>query len=136
MSCLGVMASLTACSGNTGIQALDRPAASEDSLPSDIDLSDPINTESSRFLVTHERVRYYVATTNDSADGCIIAVPSETGPDWFAGCGLLGAADVIVTASRNSGHTAATLVRDDADTRALEAEGWIRIHDNVLVPSS
>lgn len=132
---LGAMVSISACSGHTGIQALERQASPADVLPEAIELADPINRESSRLVTTHEQVQYFVATANDSADGCIIVVPQGADPEWFAGCGLLGANDMIVTASMTPGSKVVTLVRDDADTRALESEGWMRIHDNILIPS-
>lgn len=132
---LGATMLLSGCSGHTGIQALERPAVSGDALPAGIDMGDIINKESVRLLTTHDQVRYFVASSPDSADGCIIVVPSGEDPQSFAGCGLLGSTDVIVTASRMPGNKAATLVRDDADTRALESEGWTKIHENVLIPS-
>jgi hypothetical protein len=131
--CIGAMLSLSACSSHTGIQALERQPVPGDELPAGVDLEDTINRDSSRLLATHEQVRYFVAASPDSSEGCIIVVPPGADPRWFAGCSLLGATDVIVTASTTPGNSA-TLVRDDADTRALESEGWFRIHDNILIP--
>uniref|UniRef100_UPI0040341EC5 hypothetical protein n=1 Tax=Glutamicibacter sp. AOP38-B1-38 TaxID=3457680 RepID=UPI0040341EC5 len=131
---IGGVLALTACSGHSGIQALDEQFASEDALPAAVDLGDAIDRESSRHLTTHEQVRYFVAASPDSSLGCIIVVPPGADPHWFSGCSSLGATDVIMTASTPPSGLAASLVRDDADTRELESEGWIRIHDNVLVP--
>lgn len=133
---IGAMLSLSACSGHTGIQALERQPVPGDALPvGGGDLGGIINRDSSRLLTTNEQVRYFVAASPDASEGCIIVVPPGADSRWFAGCSLLGATDVIVTASTTPGNNAATLVRDDADTRALESEGWSRIHDNILIPS-
>ncbi|PRA01003.1 hypothetical protein CQ017_00305 [Arthrobacter sp. MYb224] len=132
---IGGVLALTACSGHSGLQALEEQFASEDALPAAIDLGDTIDRESSRLLTTHEQVRYFAARSADSSIGCIIVVPPDADPHWFSGCGSLGATDVIVTASAPPSNRAASLVRDDSDTRALESEGWIRIDDNVLIPS-
>jgi hypothetical protein len=131
---VAAMAPLSACSSHTGIHALERPAVSTDSLPFEVALEDPIDRGSARLLTTHEQTRYFAAASQGSTDGCIIVVPSGISPEWYAGCGLLGSTDAIVTAS--SGTKAAALVRDDADTQAQESEGWTRIHDNVLIPGT
>ncbi|MGP9652082.1 hypothetical protein ACT3TP_16560 [Glutamicibacter sp. AOP38-B1-38] len=47
----------------------------------------------------------------------------------------MGAADLIVTASTMPSNMSASLVRDNADTRTLESQGWTRIHENILIPS-
>jgi hypothetical protein len=133
--CIGAMLQLSACSGHTGIQALERQSTPSDVMPTEIELADTVDKESSRLLTTHEQVRYFVAASPDSSEGCIIVVPPGADPQWFAGCSALGASDVIVTASTMPGNISASLVRDDADTRTLESEGWTRIHDNILIPS-
>jgi hypothetical protein len=131
---VAMMAPLSACSSHTGIAALERPSTPDDALPAEVMLDDTIDRDSARLLTTHEQKRYFTATTPHSTDACIIVVPSDANSQWVAGCGLLGATDIIVTAS--TGAKAATLVRDDADTRAQESEGWTRIHDNILIPAT
>lgn len=133
---VGVMASLSACSSQTGIAALEREATPEDALPAEVALSETINLDSARFLVSHEQNRYFAAVASTTTDACIIVVPHHDSSEWFAGCGLMGGSDVIVTASTTAGSRTASLVRDDADTRALVSEGWNRIHDNVLIPAT
>jgi hypothetical protein len=133
---VGVMAPLSACSSHTGIAALERPSTPDDALPAEVMLDETIDRDSARLLTTHEQNRYFTATTPHSTNACIIVVPFDADAPWVAGCGLLGATDIIVTASITPGSQAASLVRDDADTRALESEGWTRIHDNVLIPAT
>lgn len=133
---VAMMAPLSACSSHTGIAALERPSTPDDALPAEVTLGDTIDRDSARLLTTHEQKRYFTATTPHSTDACIIVVPSDANSPWASACGLLGATDIIVTASITPGNTAASLVRDDADTRAQESEGWIRIHDNILIPAT
>lgn len=133
---VGIMAPLSACSSHTGIAALERPSTPDDVLPAEVMLEDTIDRDRARLLTTHEQKRYFAATTPDSTDACIIVVPSDDNSQWFAGCGLLGATDIVVTASITPGNTVASLVRDDADTREQESEGWTRIHDNILIPAA
>lgn len=133
---VGTMATLSACSSHTGIEALERPSTPADALPAEVMLDETIDRDSARLLTTHEQNRYFTAASPHSTDACIIVVPFDTNSQWVAGCGLLGATDIIVTASITPGNKAASLVRDDADTRALESEGWTRIHDNILIPAT
>ena len=133
---LSALMLLSGCSGHTGIEALERPQVSGDAVPAGVNLTAPISRESVRLLTIHEEVHYFAATSEDKADGCIIIVPPGAEPDWFAGCGLLGASGEIVTASKTPNNNAATLLRDDADTRIQESEGWTRIHKNVLIPNT
>lgn len=132
---LGATMLLGGCSGQPGIEALERPAVSEDALPTGINMGGNIKAESARLLTTHDQIRYFVATSSDSTEGCVIIVPAGQNSQSFAGCGLLGASDVIVTAAKTPGKHAAALVRDYADTRALESDGWLRIHGNILIPA-
>ena len=131
---IGAMAPLSACSSHTGIAALERPPVTADALPAEVMLVDNIDRDSARLLTTHEQIRYFTAASPGTTDACIIVFPSGVDSQWVAGCGLLGSTDIIVTAS--IGAKAATLVRDDADTRVLESEGWTRIHENVLIPGT
>ncbi|WP_404289658.1 hypothetical protein [Glutamicibacter arilaitensis] len=133
--CIGTILPLSACSGHTGVQALERQSTPSDVLPTGIDLPDTFDRESLRLLTTHEQVQYFVASSPDSSEGCIIIVPPGADPQWFSGCSDMGATDVIVTASTTPGNKSASLVRDDADTRTLESEGWTRIHGNILIAS-
>lgn len=133
---VAMVAPLSACSSHTGIAALERPATPDDALPAEVMLGDTIDRDSARLLTTHEQNRYFAATSPHSTDACIIVVPSDSSSPWVAGCGLLGAPDIIVTASITPGKSSASLVRDDADTRTQESEGWTRIHDNILIPAT
>jgi hypothetical protein len=133
--CIGLLLPLGACSSHTGIRALETQSTPADVLPTGVELDDTVDAESSRLLTTHKQVRYFAAASHDSSVGCIIVVPPGTDPQWFAGCGGMGAADLIVTASTMPSNMSASLVRDNADTRTLESQGWTRMHENILIPS-
>ncbi|MDQ0095286.1 hypothetical protein J2T21_003184 [Paeniglutamicibacter psychrophenolicus] len=130
---LGVALLLAGCSGYTGVAALDRAAGPGDVLPPGITMIQDFDAASVRLLASHEGVKYFAGTTTDKTTACILVQPAGNDPDWVAGCGGAGAAGEIVEVSGNNPARTVVLVRDDADTRDLEADGFTRLHTNVLV---
>ena len=130
---LGVALVLAGCSGYTGVGELDRAAGPEDVLPPGITMTEDFDAASVRLLAAHGGTRYFAGTTTDKATACILVHPAGNEPDWIAGCGGAGATGEIVEVSSTNPARTVVLVRDDADTRDREAEGFTRLHTNVLV---
>lgn len=122
---------LGGCSNAAGIKALDRTATAEDALPDNFDAG-PAKPDSSRLLTTHDGVKYFVAQGNDAGTTCVAAIAQTASKGSVAGCGpFTSPTDVVSVTSEDRSET--KLVRDGFESKKLEAEGWTRIHDNLLV---
>lgn len=123
---------LTGCSGQAGLNALQRDATPEDSLPSSITLSEDVNRDSSRLLATKDGVRYFAVQSDDARTTCVAVVPSDEENDWHVGCGETRNYGEIIKVSSAKGPYSTILLGDDSDTGNIES-GWIKIADNVLI---
>ncbi len=133
---LGTALLLGGCSGHTGIKAFDRAATPDDTLPAQVSLPDDVDAGSVRLLAVGDGTKYFGATNADKSMGCVVVYRPGNADDWVAGCGGMGGAPEIVEASGANPKSAVILVRDDADTRERESNGWTRLADNILVPAS
>lgn len=128
---------LAGCSSDGyGIAALEAPAGPEDVLPKGSELPFPvqINDATLRLLVEDDGRQYFGAESADGVDACVAVFSVEQQFGAYAGCGAAkaSAANRITTVGGLDGKTT-TLVRDNADTERLAAEGFRRIHQNVYV---
>lgn len=135
LAAIGIALTVGGCSAPAGLSAFQRGATSEDNLPAGPDSPDIPMMENSRLLAEADGVRYFAAQTEGSALTCLLTVPRDTAEYVLAGCAGSTGAGQIVTVSGADG-TAATLVTDGFDTRELEAAGWRKIQDNVLIGRS
>lgn len=128
---LGAALLLGGCSNAAGISALDRDATAEDALPGGFSAEGEAAPETTRLLVTHDGVKYFVGA-KDSGGTCLFVVP-ETNPGLgVAGCkeSPTTGGEVLTVSGRVS---PTTLVTDGFDSKKLESDGWTRIHENLLV---
>ncbi|WNZ03734.1 hypothetical protein PVT25_19185 [Paenarthrobacter ureafaciens] len=114
-----------------GLAALDREMAQEDALPSYVAEGVNLDAGSSRLLVEHLGVRYFVANGPDEGSQCIAVVP-EDATAWVVGCGGTLSSKAIVTVSARDGSET-KLVNDRVDADRPEYQGLTRIHENVLI---
>jgi hypothetical protein len=122
---------LTGCAGSgdpAGFKVMERPATAADELPPAVDLG---GIELGKVLLVAEfnGKKYYLGQADKGAHGCLITV-SEDGL-WYSGCS--GATEGQLLTSSGPDQQPAMLVSDGFDTSDLEAHGWTRIADNVLV---
>ncbi|MBT2514966.1 hypothetical protein [Arthrobacter sp. ISL-30] len=128
---------LTGCSSYEGMEAFHREATSEDELPPEIKLGpegDP-SRDNFRLLSEHEGVKYYAGESDNFLTACLVVFPEDKPTQWIASCsqGVTGQREIL-TATGPDGSTT-KLVTTGFDTKGLEAAGWRKIHENVLVGS-
>jgi hypothetical protein len=124
---------LAGCSGPAGLDALRRDATPNDKPPAGVTLGSDISLDSVRLLVSRNGFKYFAAENSDGTRACVLVVSSDSTPDWIAGCGNVGSPQQIVGVSGFGGTLNVVLVANDVDARKLEADGWTKIHENILV---
>jgi hypothetical protein len=124
---------LAGCSGYSGIAAVQRPAEAKDALPADIRSKDPEMPSDFRFLAEDDGVQYFAAESPERTTACIAAYPVDKPDQWMLACsdGITGEREIVTTS--HMGQPTVKLVTTGFDTKALEAEGWRKVHDNVWV---
>jgi hypothetical protein len=132
IAAMGVAILLAGCSTPAGLKAFQRDATADDQLPAGIDVPDNPKMEEVRLLANADGIRYYAAQAEGSGLTCLLKVPEDTAAISIAGCGGSTVAGQIITISGVDG-SAATLVTDGFETTELEAQGWRKVHENVLV---
>ena len=131
-----LLLSLTACSGYQGITAVQREMDARDNLPATVRNANPDLPSDFRLLAEDAGVKYLAAESKDFTRACIAVYPVDQPDQWSIGCseGITGDREIVTVS--HTGQPTAKLVTTGFDTRALEAEGWRKIHDNVLVGSA
>ncbi len=119
--------------GCSGIAAVQRPAEAKDALPADIRSKDPEMPSGFRFLAEDDGVQYFAAESPERTTACIAAYPVDKPDQWMLACsdGITGEREIVTTS--HMGQPTVKLVTTGFDTKALEAEGWRKVHANVLV---
>lgn len=97
-------------------------------------LADDARMEGVRFLGTYHNTNYFAApSAYDEASFCLIAEPVVEDGVWEAACDrLLDGRDVLASVAGPEGRLA-VLVPDQFDHGTLEADGWVSVHQNLLV---
>lgn len=132
-ACIAVL--LGGCSAPAGLAVFQREAVAGDQLPAEAASTENPKLENSRLLVEADGVRYYAAQGDHRTLSCLIAVPKADPSGFVGGCGSSMTTGQIVSVSRHDGKSA-TLVTDGFETKELEAQGWRKLHQNVLVGRS
>ncbi|QYF90414.1 hypothetical protein [Arthrobacter sp. PAMC25284] len=128
---IGVVILLAGCSTPNGLAAFQRATTTEDHLLPGIELPDKPGLEKVRLLADVDGVRYYAAQAESRALTCLVKVPNaEVGTLAAGSANSLGTGQIITISGMDG--TAATLVADGFETGELEAQGWRKIHQNVL----
>lgn len=76
--------------------------------------------------------KYYLGQDAEGQQVCLIAVRTD-GSFWNAGCSEVDGGELLRTGGAD--EVTAILVADGHNTSDLEATGWAKIHDNILVPA-
>lgn len=86
-----------------------------------------------RLLTEDGGVKYFAAESSDHATACIVAYPLDKPDQWVSGCsdGIIGDREIVTVS--HIGQPTVKFVTTGFDTRALESEGWRKVHANVLV---
>lgn len=121
---------LSACSSTTGISAIAQDANPADQWPGTGEQLEELDAQSVRWLTTNENADYFVATSQDQKSVCLFKFTKNPDTSNVGGCGAAGGSDVIVDISAPGARM--MLVRSEAETSALEAAGWKKIHENIL----
>jgi hypothetical protein len=116
------------------LQVLDRAPSDQDMPASDYASLEDARMEGARFLGTYSNSNYYAApSTYDESSFCLITEPVFEDGGWEATCNrLIDGRDVLTSISDLEGRWV-ILVPDQFDHGELEAEGWISVHQNLLV---
>ncbi|WP_458112804.1 hypothetical protein M1D88_01155 [Arthrobacter sp. R1-13] len=130
---IGLALLMSGCSVQNGLQALDRAATPDDTLPSGVALGEEVKAGGERLLATRSGVRYFAGENEEGTVACLAMIPSGADLSGSAGCGNQVASEQIVLVTDTGLALSAMLVKDGVDTSQLESAGWTRIHENVLV---
>jgi hypothetical protein len=117
------------------LTVLDRVASHQDVMVGDYGpVARDMRTEDARFLGTYHNSDYFVAPgTYDETTICLITKSVVDDGVWAANCGfLIDGRDMLTNVSDAEGRMG-VLVPDQFDHRTLEAEGWVSVHQNLLV---
>jgi hypothetical protein len=117
------------------LQVLDTAASERDVLTGDFgSMSSDVQMENARFLGMYENTKYFAAPSAYSeASFCLIAVAVMEDGGWEAACGeLIDGRDVLTYVWDADGREV-VLVPDQFDKGMLEVEGWVSVHQNVMV---
>ncbi len=129
----GAVLLLTGCSNYPGIAAVQRPAEAKDALPTHIRSEKADLPSDFRLLAEADGVKYFAAESPERTTACIAAYPVDKPDQWTLACsdGITGEREIVTTS--HTGQPTVKLVTTGFDTKALEAEGWRKVHDNVWV---
>jgi hypothetical protein len=121
---------LAGCSEPAGLKALERTVTADDELPAGVSVYD---IELNKVILAAEAgdKKYYLGQDVEGQQVCLIAV-SNDGSFWNAGCSERGTGELFRTGGAD--QVTAILVADGYNTSELESTGWIKIHDNILIP--
>jgi hypothetical protein len=116
------------------LQVLDRPPSEQDMPGGDYVSMEDARMEGARFLGTYSDSSYFAAPSNyDRNSFCLIAEPVMDNDEWRATCNrMIDGRDVLTSISDPEGRWA-VLVPDQFDHSQLEADGWVSVHQNLLV---
>lgn len=131
-----LLLSLTACSGYQGITAVHREMDARDNLPATVRNSNPDLPSDFKLLAEDAGVKYFAAESKDFTRACIAVYPVDKPDQWAIGCseGITAHREVVTVS--HTGQPTAKLVTTGFDTSDLEAAGWRKIHDNILIGSA
>lgn len=125
--------SLTACTSTPPrISALDREATSADALPSRV--PEMMRSEhTTRLLAAEDGIRYFVAQATSAAYTCVTAFPDDRPDLWITGCSDQSDPGKEIVRTAMNGVVSVVLVPDNYDSSSLQSEGFVPVHENILV---
>lgn len=116
------------------LEVLDRAPSEQDVPAGDYATLEDARMEGARFLGTYSNTNYFAApSTYDRNSFCLITESVMDYQEWEATCNrMVDGRDVLTSISDLEGRWA-VLVPDQFDHGQLEAEGWVSVHQNLLV---
>lgn len=77
--------------------------------------------------------QYFLGQSADASTVCVSVYPADGSSDGYSGCSAGGtwSGKILSTSGPGSGST--MLVADGYNSSELEASGWTKIHENILI---
>lgn len=114
------------------ISALDREATSADVLPSHV--PEMMRTDhTTRLVAAKDGIRYFVAQATNAAYTCVTAFPDDRPDLWVTGCSDQSDSGKEIVRTGMNGVVSLVLVPDNYDSSQIEDEGFVAVHENILV---
>jgi hypothetical protein len=111
---------------------LERPATERDVLDINAVAGGEAEVASARFLAIYEYTDYYATQGASADDVCLVGQAITTGDYWELCETMADSREVIGFVAGPDGRNVA-LVPDQFDHGQLEADGWVTLHQNLLV---
>jgi hypothetical protein len=111
---------------------LERPATATDELPAGVDFRQP---DVDKVLLVAEAGgnKYFLGQNADKSVACLAIFPTGNPSGWHSACSTGGEREGQLLGAGGPSQESSILVSDGYDTKELEASGWTKIHENILV---
>jgi hypothetical protein len=123
---------LSSCSVPSGFKALERAATASDELPADLNFGEQ---EVDKVLLVAEADgnKYFLGQNAEKSNACLAVIPMESPSGWHTSCTPGRAGEGMLLGTSGPSRESSMLVSDGYDTKELEASGYKKIHENILV---
>lgn len=127
-----VCLTVASCSGGPTVTALDAEQTEQDVLPAHI-MEAAVDPDSTRFAAERESYAFYLARPLNAVhdtEACVVIVHNQDETGWMAACSNVSPAVLMVG---QIGGLSASVIPDNYDASERIADGWERVHENLLV---
>jgi hypothetical protein len=115
------------------VAVLDRPATDQDAVGVTRTADGEANIENARFLANYDSTAFYVAPGLMKEDFCLVAKGSWEEDTYWELCGkMIDGRDQLIHVQNPDGK-GVILAPDQLDHKKLEADGWVTLHDNLMI---
>jgi hypothetical protein len=123
---------LSSCSGPSGFKALERAATASDELPAGVNFG---GQEVDELLLVAEANgnKYFLGQNAAKSIACLAVFPTDNPSGWHTSCTSGGTAQGKLLETGGPSQDSSILVADGYDTKELEASGYTKIHENILI---
>ncbi len=77
--------------------------------------------------------KYFLGQDDQELGTCLAVYPVDDPTGWHTACTVGATHQGQILNTSGPDQESSILVSDDYDTKELEASGWTKIHDNILV---
>jgi hypothetical protein len=77
--------------------------------------------------------KYFLGQDSEKLTACLATYPVNNPTGWHTGCTGGGAGKGKLAKTGGPDQESSILVSDEYDTKELEASGWTKIHENILI---
>lgn len=102
-------------------------------LPNGVTFGPDTNLEKVLLVAEVNDKKYFLGQDDQQLLACLGTLPANNRTGWHTGCASTGTRGGEILKTYGPDQEASILVSDGYDTRELEASGWTKIHDNILV---